>query len=571
MQREKMYRIPVFLFLQLLISYVMVGFVVAILLSRYGIVLSLVIGCGVGLLLSANLSQGVFALQVVLDRLAEGLPVELTALRRYWPLHTLFQRISRLEQQYRLRSGQQIQVEQQTVAYKDQLMQQVIKTTAQEERNRLARDLHDSIKQQIFSITMSAAAARARWERDQPRVRSILDDIERTAREAQVEMQAMLQQLRPRALENIGLIESLRMQSQALEYRTGANVALEISTLPSEEDLPPGSQEVLFRIVQEGFANIARHARASNVWLSLYQQGQFLLLEIGDDGQGFNISHMPKQSNAGGMGMQNIQERIKALHGTVQIWSVTGTGTTIQIAIPLAEQAAPERIPEVEEPALRKSMKRVQLMLEVGLRMIDVAAACVLLYTPIGLARPLLILCLFGAGCAWLMAQTSRMQVALSMGSKHIQHLSLVAQSDQLLIGFLIIGTCYIGYSQYYYWLFAGLFYLFAAFVLVLAVHYYVVRWRYSRKLTRSERRKLIRKQARQIGLDLLVWASVIGYSIYRGIITLNARIFTFDWNHWAQSMAVLFCLLWLLVILLKGIEMLCWRWLPLRRERSER
>ena len=93
--------------------------------------------------------------------------------------------------------GQQIQLEQSNITYRDQLLQQVSKTAAQEERNRLARDLHDSIKQQLFSIVVNAAAVRARWEHDPASARKIVDEIERTALEAQVEMQALLQQLRP--------------------------------------------------------------------------------------------------------------------------------------------------------------------------------------------------------------------------------------------------------------------------------------------------------------------------------------------------------------------------------------
>ena len=154
----------------------------------------------------------------------------------------------------------------------DQLLQQVSKTAAQEERNRLARDLHDSIKQQLFSIVVNVAAVKARWEHNPASVRKIVDDIEHIALEAQVEMQALLQQLRPTALENVGLSESLRMQCEALGYRTGAEVTAELCDLPSDELLPIGTQETIFRIVQEGFANIARHARASHVWLSLRRQ-----------------------------------------------------------------------------------------------------------------------------------------------------------------------------------------------------------------------------------------------------------------------------------------------------------
>src|SRR5205823_11954572 len=137
------------------------------------------------------------------------------------------------------------------------------------------------------------------------------------------EMQALLQQLRPTALENVGLIESLRMQCQALSYRTGAEVTAELGDLPPDELLPLGAQEMIFRIVQEGFANIARHARASHVWLSLQRQRDVLLVEIGDDGQGFDLAQVLRfaqddivqddianesPNSYGGMGLSNVRE-----------------------------------------------------------------------------------------------------------------------------------------------------------------------------------------------------------------------------------------------------------------------
>ena len=142
------------------------------------------------------------------------------------------------------------------------LLQQIGEAAAQEERNRLARDLHDSIKQQLFSINVGTAAAQERWERDPEGARKALADVRRSAREAMVEMQAMLHQLRPEALGTAGLIEALREQCEALGYRSGAEVALEIGEPVPDDRMPPGAQDTLFRIGQEMLANVARHARA---------------------------------------------------------------------------------------------------------------------------------------------------------------------------------------------------------------------------------------------------------------------------------------------------------------------
>src|SRR5436305_7513893 len=168
------------------------------------------------------------------------------------------------------------------------LLRQIGEAAAQEERNRLARDLHDSIKQQLFSINVGTATAQERWERDPEGARKALADVRRSAREAMVEMQAMLHQLRPEPLGTAGLVEALREQCEALGYRTGAEVTLELGEPLPDDRMPPGAPEALFRMAQEMMANVARHARAPHVRLWLGRQDEEVLLRIVDHGQGFD-------------------------------------------------------------------------------------------------------------------------------------------------------------------------------------------------------------------------------------------------------------------------------------------
>ena len=213
-------------------------------------------------------------------------------------------------------------------------IRQLSEAAAQQERNRLARDLHDSIKQQIFSINVSAAAAQERWADDSVGARQALEDVRNSAREAMAEMEAMLQQLRPTPLENVGLVEALRKQAEALQYRTGANVTTEFSDLPDSDTLAPGAQEAIFRIAQEALSNIARHARAKNVRLRLYQQhdGEIpaLWLKIQDDGRGFDTTQP-----GSGMGLANIKVRAAEIGGQLRIESAPGEGTSLVMNIPI--------------------------------------------------------------------------------------------------------------------------------------------------------------------------------------------------------------------------------------------
>jgi len=213
-----------------------------------------------------------------------------------------------------------------------QLVTQISEAAAQEERNRLARDLHDSIKQQVFSINISAAAAEAHLDANPQAARAALRDVKQGAQEAMVEMRALLQQLSPAPLEKSGLIQALREQCEALAYRTGATVTPTFSpTLPPDDRLPPGAQEAVFRIAQEALSNIARHARAQNVRLSLsFAEEQALTLRIEDDGQGFDVAASPS-----GMGLGNIHARSAAINAHVDLTSALGNGTALTISIPL--------------------------------------------------------------------------------------------------------------------------------------------------------------------------------------------------------------------------------------------
>lgn len=215
-------------------------------------------------------------------------------------------------------------------------LRQVSEAAAQEERNRLARDLHDSIKQQLFSINVGMATAQERWERDPEGARKALADVRRSAREALVEMQAMLHQLRPEALGTAGLIEAMREQCEALGYRTGAEVTLELGEPIPDENLPVGAQEALFRIAQEMLANVARHARAQKVRLWLGRRGEEVVIRIEDDGQGFDPA-----ATVYGMGLRNLKERAASLRGTLEVASAPRAGAELTVRIPLVAPPPP--------------------------------------------------------------------------------------------------------------------------------------------------------------------------------------------------------------------------------------
>jgi signal transduction histidine kinase len=317
---------------QLLLSHVVAaGAAVAVtgaIAGPGGVALALVAAAVAGLAVTFTVQRTLWLVNAALARLnGSRPPAELPA---HWhgPLAGLVGRINALMARERevhdLREG---------------LLAQARDGAAQQERNRLARELHDSIKQQIFSIGMGAAAAQARWDADPQGAREALGDVRRSAQEAMVEMNVLLQQLSPAPLEKVGLVQALRDQCDALGYRTDAQVAVEFGALPADDWLPTGAQESMFRVAQEAFSNIARHARADHVRLYMGQRDADgpLTLEIQDDGRGFEVGRCD-----GGMGLENIRQRVVALGGELAVDSAPGKGTTLRVTVPVLEPMGSE-------------------------------------------------------------------------------------------------------------------------------------------------------------------------------------------------------------------------------------
>lgn len=212
---------------------------------------------------------------------------------------------------------------------RSQYEEQIRLAAAQEERHRLARDLHDSVKQQLFVIQTSAATAQERMTGDQEGAVEAVRQVRIASREALAEMQAMLDQLQAEPLENSGLIEAIKQQCEAFGFRTGAKVEVDLGELPASEDLQPGVHETMLRVVQEALSNAARHARPAVVRVSLRMGHNKVTLSVQDDGAGFEPLTV-----APGMGLQNMRRRAGEAGGSLEILSAAGTGTVVRFEVP---------------------------------------------------------------------------------------------------------------------------------------------------------------------------------------------------------------------------------------------
>jgi signal transduction histidine kinase len=212
--------------------------------------------------------------------------------------------------------------------------QDIREAAGQEERNRLAQDLHDSVKQQIYSVQTNLATAEARWDQDAAGARSAIEHARSAARDAMTEMSALLDRLRRDPIESVGLVEALRRQCEALGFQTGATVSTAFGDLPPASCLPSGAMTPVFRIAQEALANIARHARANHVALQLdtNRERNALFLEIRDDGCGFDA-----KSSSAGMGLRNMRLRAEEIGAELEIQSKDGDGSVVRLWLPLID------------------------------------------------------------------------------------------------------------------------------------------------------------------------------------------------------------------------------------------
>ncbi len=199
-----------------------------------------------------------------------------------------------------------------------------------EERHRLARDLHDSIKQQMFVITLLVGAARE-MVADYPQAAQTLNEAVRLTGQAQQELTALIHELRPLALAGKGLSAALRELLTGWEQSTGIMVE---AHLPDDLTAPLPAEQALYRIAQETLNNVARHSGATRIRVDLLQEPERLMLRLQDNGHGFH----PAQAEGRGLGLSNMRQRAGGVGGTLHIFS-DATGTCVEASIPRAPAA----------------------------------------------------------------------------------------------------------------------------------------------------------------------------------------------------------------------------------------
>jgi signal transduction histidine kinase len=208
------------------------------------------------------------------------------------------------------------------------LYEQAQELAALQERQHLARELHDSISQVLYSMSLGAHTIRESLESSEPeQAMASTEYVISLAEAGLVEMRALIFELRPQSLESEGLVAAITRHVAVLRVRYKLTVE---ANLGDEPDLSLEVKQALYRIAQEALHNIVKHARASTVVLQLTRQEHQIILEVRDNGRGFD----PAGPFPGHLGLRSMQERVAKIAGSFAIESVPEQGTCIRVRVP---------------------------------------------------------------------------------------------------------------------------------------------------------------------------------------------------------------------------------------------
>ena len=206
-------------------------------------------------------------------------------------------------------------------------------TAQEEERARVARDLHDEVNQALTGLLLRLEAAR---EKAPPQLAAELAEIRTLANRAMQELLSLARQLRPTALDDLGLRAALAGHVRELERQGAVEAAFEVDGMLGE--MPPDVQLVVYRVAQEALSNAVRHSDAEHVDVRLGREGDEVTLAVSDDGRGFVFDRVGT-----GLGIGGMRERALLVGGDLQVESRPGAGTSVRLRVPIGNGDDPHR------------------------------------------------------------------------------------------------------------------------------------------------------------------------------------------------------------------------------------
>jgi signal transduction histidine kinase len=196
------------------------------------------------------------------------------------------------------------------------------------ERNRVARELHDTLAHTLSGLSVQLEAVKAYWDVDQQKARSTLEESLKEAHSGMGETRRALQALRASPLDDLGL--SLAVRTMVEDAAARANLALDLSVADKLPSLSPDVEQCIYRVAQEAVTNVAKHAKAKTLTVNLESTGEKVTLTVHDDGVGFDVE---KKDKANDYGLEGMQERAQLVGGELTVSSKPGEGTTVKLVV----------------------------------------------------------------------------------------------------------------------------------------------------------------------------------------------------------------------------------------------
>ncbi len=215
------------------------------------------------------------------------------------------------------------------------LRSQAAELAASQERAHLARELHDSVTQALFSMGLTLRTLELLLDTDPEAARGKVEELRELQKDALAEMRTLIFELRPTSLQSDGLVQALRTHATAVQRRTGLAIVFDAEPI---ERLPLPAEEALYRIGQEALHNVVKHANASNAALRITIEGGRVRLSVTDDGIGFAPHQVPR----GHLGLIGMRQRADLVAGELRVESKAGGGTLIEASVPAGDAASAE-------------------------------------------------------------------------------------------------------------------------------------------------------------------------------------------------------------------------------------
>ncbi|RWZ58844.1 sensor histidine kinase [Halobacillus fulvus] len=285
---------------------------------------SVTVGVAVGLIQGWHQRKALNDVEHQLTEIVKGNPVTYDS-SKLSEIHQIERRMKQIEEKFSKQAELSRRLATERAEEREKSLQEVVV----QERNRLARELHDSVSQQLFAASMMMSAINeAEGEPDVSRKQ--LKMVENMIHQSQLEMRALLLHLRPVALKDKTLSEGVEELLQELTQK----VPMQVDWTVEEVQLDKGLEDQLFRILQESVSNTLRHAKADTLTVMLIDRDENIILRVVDDGIGFDV----EEAKSSSYGLQNMQERTEEVGGMFKMVSLKNQGTRLEVKVPYAKK-----------------------------------------------------------------------------------------------------------------------------------------------------------------------------------------------------------------------------------------